>query len=175
MAKYPVLFAGQRFTASLAGSMEADFYLKTTATARASTTTATDDPDLQVPVVVGEVSLIEFYVKYASSTSATALLKTQWGFPAGTTGNRQVGGAGSGATDGSADNMASHWGVHGSGTAEVYGARGTSGQQLWLYEWAVVTVGATAGNVTFQWAQNVSNAASTSVVNGSLARRTRFA
>jgi len=174
MSKYPVLYAGQRFTATLAGAMEPDWYVKTSATTRASTTTPTDDPDLVIPVVAGEVCLCEFYVKYASSTSATALLKTQWSLPAGTSGNRQVTGPGSGATDSGADNMLSHWGVHGSGTPEVYGARSTGGQQLWLYEWAIVTVGATSGNVALQWAQNVSNAAGTSVVNGSYAKHTRI-
>lgn len=176
MSKFPVLFAGQRFTATLAGQMEPDYYVKGAATARASTTTVTDDPDLVIPVLAGEVCLCEFWVKYNSPAITTPpLLKTQWGSPSGTSFNRQVTGPGSASPgDSGADNIGSHWGVHGQATAETYGPRGTGGQQLWLMEWAVVTVGGTAGNITLQWAQTVSNTNPVTVANGSFARHTRI-
>lgn len=175
MAKFPVLFAGQRFTASLAGQMEPDYYYKANSTARSSTTTRTDDPDLIVPVLANEVCLIEFYVKYLSPAITTTVdIITGWGLPAGTTSNRNVQGAGSGSSNTGADNMTSHWGVHGSATTEQYGDRGTTGSSLWLYEWSIVSVGSTAGNVSFQWAQATSNTNAVQVTGGSFARHTRI-
>lgn len=175
MSKFPVLFAGQRFTATLAGQMEPDYYVKNSNTSRASTTTATDDPDLIIPVLAGEVCLCEFYVKYLSPAITTPpLLKSQWGLPTGTSANRNVQGAGSTSNDSGGDNMTTHWGVHGNTTGESYGWRSTTGASLWLYEWSVVTVGATAGNVSFQWAQSASNTNAVQVTAGSFARHTRL-
>lgn len=175
MSKFPVLFAGQRFTAALAGQMEPDYYVKNTATARASNITTVDDPDLVIPVVAGEVCLCEFWVKYNSpAVSSPPTLKTTWGSPTGTAFNRQVTGAGSAETNGNADSMLSHWGVHGQGTGESYGARGAGGQQLWLLEWAIVTVGGSAGNITFQWGQTTSNTNPVTVNSGSYAKHIRL-
>ena len=174
MAKYPSIGVGTRVTSTLLNAMLPDIYLKTGTTTRTSTTTLADDPDLIVPVEANGIYLIQFWVKYSGTTTSSALIKTGWSVPSGTSFNRQVMGPGSGATDTGADNMSSHWGVHGSATAETYGGRGTTGNQLWLMEWATVTVGSTAGNVGFQWAQNVSSATGSTVNAGSYARVERW-
>lgn len=175
MSKFPVLFAGQRFTATLAGQMEPDYYIKNSNTARASTITPTADPDLTIPVLVGEVCLCEFYVRYNPPAITTPpLLITQWTLPAGTTVSRQVGGPGSAASEANADNQASRWGVHGSTSSVTYGSRVATGNSLWVYEWSIVTVGAVAGNVALAWAQSVSSASAVTVAAGSFARHTRI-
>jgi hypothetical protein len=162
MAKYPVLFAGQRFTASLAGQMEPDYYRKLTSTTRQSNAGSSSDPDLSVPVAAGGVYIVEFYIKYVTTTAAG--FRTLWNVPSGTTGNRQVQGLADPALD------ATRSGVHGFGTQIAYGSRNGITLQTWAYEWAEVSVGATAGAVALGWGQNASTAVATAVVNGSFAR-----
>jgi hypothetical protein len=169
-----VLYAGQRFTAALAAQMQPDWYVKGTGTTRASTTTFADDPDLIVPVLANKVYLIEFWVKAAALAAAD--IKTIWNVPAGTTGNRQVVGPGSTAADAGADNITSRWGVHAFATSIAYnGVRDSAANQFWFKEWAIVTVGATAGNIALQWAQVTSNATGSVVAAGSYARSTQTA
>jgi hypothetical protein len=172
MAKFPVLFAGQRFTATLAGQMEPDYYRKTSATTRASTTTTTSDPDLSIPVDANTIVICEFFIKYATTTAAG--FKTLWNVPSGTSGNRQVQGLGTGAVDNSTTSFTARSGVHGFGTSITYGSRNDVSLQVWAYEWAEVTVGATAGAVAIGWGQNASTAVNTAVFAGSFARKTQI-
>lgn len=180
MAQYGAFSVFQRVTADALNALIPDVYYKSGSTSRASTTTVVDDPDLIVPVQANELCLIEFYVKYSGGTTGTAPgtgpgIRTHWGVPSGTTTNRQVTGPGSGATDSAANNISGHWGVHGTATDEDYGWRSTTGSSLWLYEWAVVQVGSTAGNISFQWAQTTSGTSPVLVTGGSFARHTRYA
>lgn len=177
MAKYPVIAVGDLVTADLLGSMLPDWYYKSVTTTRASTTVLADDPDLVIPSVPSSGTfLIEFYVKYGTvAGGGTAGIKTAWNVPAGTSVNRQVMGSGSTATDANADNVTSRWGVHGFTTAIQYGTRGAVVNQQWAYEWAVVIMGGTAGNIALQWAQNTSNVTGSTVNSGSYAKSTRIA
>jgi hypothetical protein len=170
---YPSIAVGQRITADLLTSMLPQTVYKSGTTSRSSTTTLADDPDLVLALPANAVGLVEFFVKYGDATGV--LIKTDWNQTGISSVNRQVMGAGSTASDGSADNMASHWGVHGFTTTSVYGTRTVTGNQLWLYEWSFVTVGAANATVAFQWAQNASSATAISVVSGSFARWTRYA
>lgn len=174
MAKFPILFAGQRFTASLAGQMEPDYYRKTVATTRASTVTTLSDPDLSVPVDAGGLYLIEFFIKYASTTVAG--FKTVWNVPAGATTGRQVQGLAAPAVDATPSGTAfsTRAGVHGFATAITYGDRNNIALQAWAYEWADVSVAATAGAVALGWGQVTSTAVATAIGVGSFARRTQL-
>lgn len=174
MAKYPILFAGQRFTASLAGQMEPDYYRKLTSTTRASNAGSTSDPDLSVPVDAGGVYIIEFWMKYVTTTAAG--FRTLWNVPSGTTGNRQASGLADPALDAtpSGTTFSMRSGVHGFGTQLTYGSRNSISLQIWAYEWAEVTVGASAGSVAIGWGQAASTAVATAMINGSFAKRVQI-
>lgn len=177
MAKYPVIAVGDLVTADLLGSMLPDWYYKSVTTTRASTVALADDPDLLVPSVpAAGTFLIEFYIKHASvALPATAGIKTAWNVPAGASGLKSITGSGSTQNDASADNVASRWGVHAFTTAIAYGSRLAVANQQWAYEWAVVIMGGTAGNIALQWAQNTSNVTGSTVNSGSYAKSTRIA
>lgn len=180
MAKYPDIQVGDLWTADLASSMLPDVIRKTASTTRSSTTGALADPDLTVPVVANGIYIIEFWVKYATTTAAG--FHTQWVVPSGTSGNRNVliGLGATSGTTGAVDNtpsgtvFATHEGVHGFTTTVNYGSRNDVTLQVNLMEWAEVTVGSTAGNVAIGWGQAASVAVNTVVVSGSYAKAVRI-
>ena len=174
MSNYPTIGVGTRVTSTLLTSMQPNWYLKAANTTRTSTTTVADDPDLSVAVEANGIYYVKFEIKFEGLAAAD--FKTQWSVPSGATGNRNVNGPGSTAADSNADNLSSKWGVHGLATAVTYNcARDSASLQQWCQEWAVITVGATAGNVSLAWAQGTSNATGTVVVAGSLATTWRIA
>jgi hypothetical protein len=174
--QYPVIAAGQRITTNLLNAMIPVVIRKPSSTARTSTTTLADDPDLTFQLAANSVYFVEFMIKYATpGASGTAGFKTGWTVPSGASGNRTSVGAGSAATDTGADNMATHTGVHGYATAETYGSRLTSTtNQLWLIETSTVNT-SSAGTCAFQWAQQTSNASATTVFSDSIMRITQLA
>ncbi len=174
MARYPVLYAGQRWTATLASQLQDDVYRKTGTTTRASNTGVAADPDLAVTVEAGGIYLIYMRFKYASTTAAG--FHTQWVVPTGATGNRNTLGLGDGAADNTPSGTAfsMHQGVHGFTTTVNYGTRNSVSLQVWAEEWAEVTVGANAGTVALGWGQVVSTAVNTVVAAGSIATGMRI-
>ncbi len=177
MAKYPAWVVGQRVTADLLSAMQADVVVKTTSTVRASNTTLSADPELVVSVDANATYLIEFHVWYATTTAAS--FKTSWTVPAGvTTSNRDMLGLGPDtAVDAtpSSTAFATRAGVHGYATTLPYGSRNSVSLQLQAIETAIVNTGATAGTISFNWAQFVLTAVNTTVAAGSWARATRLA
>jgi hypothetical protein len=173
VSQYPVIAAGDLITGALMRAMLPDYIVKAASTARASTTTFADDPELSIPVVAGEVCWLEFYLMFASLAAAD--LKTQWSVPAGTTGNRRVLGPGSAAADANADNIATRLGVHvAAGSTTYSGVRDSASNFFQVVETGLLTIGGTAGNVVMQWAQNTSNATATTLAAGSFVRKTRL-
>jgi len=95
-------------------------------------------------------------------------LRTNWSVPSGTTGNRECMGPSqtnaANANDGIVLDM--RWAVHGYGTDVAYtDPRNSTGLHTFLEEQSMVSMGSTAGPITLQWAQNVSNATGT-VIQG---------
>lgn len=164
MAQFPVITAGTRLTADLLNSMLPNYVIKPADTARASTVTATTDPDLVTgTLVAGGVYIIEFRIQFAALQAAG--IRTQWLVPSGATGSKDAMGPAAGATaNASGDTSDLRWAVHGAGTAVLYtDVRNSVSSSQVINERGVITIGATAGTVALQWAQNVTNATGTVV------------
>lgn len=143
------------------------YALKTADQARNSSTTLTDDTELTVPVVASAKYALDLFLYY----DATAGVDIKFGFtfPAGAT-----------LTFGGICYL-----VGGSFTIAMLRAqRATSGSTTLAASGGTtphtridgtLITGATAGDLTLQWAQNTSNAAATTVKTDSLLRLTRFA
>ena len=137
-------------------------------TARASTIALANDADLVVPgPAVNAVYEFEAFLFYTGNTQGTSDLKFQWSVPAGaslhytaqwisTGGTVQVG---AGHFDG--DHIAA--GTNGAGGYRAVTMKGT------------LIMGATAGALQLLWAQNTSNATSTTLREGCWVRVRRLA
>lgn len=182
--RYPVIHAGQDIDADTINAMIPMIVSKPSATARASTTTLADDPDLTVQLEANSTYFVEFHIHYAALDAAK--IKTQWTVPSGATGNRCVIGmgedgyawttaeAGLGATDAdAARNTLGRFGVHNYGTTVIYGTRDHATNQAYAQETATV-VTSSAGTLALSWAQNTSNATATTVYDTSLMRVTKI-
>jgi hypothetical protein len=132
-------------------------------TLRSSTTTTTDDPHLTFSAEANSAYFIQLFLFISSTT--TADFKCAWTVPSGAAGLRWVLGEAVGGTDYATTTMRTS--THQPGTDVPLGGHSTSlfnGVQ----ETAVFTTGATAGPITFKWAQNTSDANQTGVRLGSL-------
>lgn len=136
--------------------------VKTTDTSRSNNAAYSDDPHLVIPVLANTVYSVDMYGVYQAG--ATGLFKVQFALPSGAT---MAGG--SWHYDPGADEWAAT-AIQESTTpyAMVAGLAGTTNFPFRLQ--ASLHVGANAGNLAFQWAQNVSNATPTIVRKGSWLR-----
>lgn len=154
------------------------FRYKAANTDRASTTTFADDPDLTCALDASAVYRVEFWLHFAAidqvSGSPAGRFKTMWNVPAGWTGNRSAVGPDQGAILSSTSSGGQgRWGVHNFSTSATYGDRdSTTNLAFALEEGTIFTT--TAGTVTLQWAQAVSNASATRLAQGSVLRVTRI-
>lgn len=165
MSQFPVIYAGQRITATLLTSMEPINVWKTNNTDRASTTTVTDDPDLTVTLEANATYRAVFYLHYAATD--TARFKTQWTVPSGATGNRTAVGADQGVIlSGTSSGGTGRYGVHGYTTACTYGTRNDNTFLCSAIEEAVLTT-TSAGTLAIQWAQATSSATASRLGAGS--------
>lgn len=165
---------GQRLTADLLNANVVDFMpttlTKTAATARASTVTPTDDPELSgIALGVGtwEIDFRGFSTMVAATTNG---IRTRWGFT-GTAAdaNRLCFGAGSGNTAGAAsvtlvNAIARPWLSQDSIYSIASGAGLSYAGFREVVSEFVVTV---AGNFSIQWAQQTSNASTVSLMQSS--------
>lgn len=142
--------------------------MKASSTARASTTTVADDPDLALTLGPGTWD-IAVRLRYNGDSGAD--LKVRYGLSGVTAVTRECVGPPVASTDvnSTSVNMASF----GTSTEVVYGCESTSSNAV-LREWIVVTV-ATAGTITLQWAQNSTSTTATTVLSGSRMIATRIA
>lgn len=172
MAQYPSIAAGDELTAELLLSMLPRFVVKAANTTRTSTATPADDTELTLPVEANATYFVEFFLYYSAINAEQ--FRTEWSVPTGTTGNRNVIGAGSTANQSSLDNVSGRFGIHGYATNVIYGTRNST-NQCYAVETATVTTGGTSGNVTLQWAQGTSGSTGTVLYAGSMMRVTRLA
>jgi hypothetical protein len=124
---------------------------------RQSITTPTNDTDLTVALLANATYIVRFYGIIASPS--TADFRTAWSVPSGATGLKYCLGPNPTATSRDATTMRT--GAHGHTTQVDYGLEspGFSGIQ----EHGVVSTGATAGNMSIQWAQVASVASNTTM------------
>lgn len=173
MSQFPDLAASDDFTVELLRQMIPNYIIKSGSESATSDATLNDDSDLICPVEANATYHVKFNVFAAATT--TADIKTAWSVPSGAGGLRKVSGPGSTAADGSADNVAGKFGVHGFTTEITYsGVRNSNTLQFWILEEALVIVSATAGDVIFRWSQATSNATA-SIVYASWAEFRRVA
>lgn len=174
MAQYPTVLAGDRLSAQIEMAQVPVTLYKAANTDRASTITLVDDPDLTASLAANAVYRIEFYLHMGAATAGD--VQTMWTVPAGATGNRSaVGPASAEAGTVNADPTTIRMGVHGYGTAVVYGSARTTNTNLWFaLEESIVTT-TTAGTCAIQWAQAVSNATASRMGAGSYMVVTRLA
>jgi hypothetical protein len=158
----------------LSGGFPAMMRYKTGDTSRSSATTGatyTDDPDLAVPVLANAVYVVELE---ANLTIGAGNFKQQWTWPAG----GRLGAIAFAYNNGTVA-FASSWQRLAATTTSPGGAvtgvsGGGAGGTPWRYK-ATLEVASTAGVLTWQWAQDASNAANTTVERGSWMRVTRCA
>jgi len=175
MAKYPQILAGQRITSTMLRDMLPEVIVKPSTTARASTTTLANDPDLQMTLSANAMYFVEFEILAAATN--TADFKTEWTVPSGSTGLKAVlGPSSSASTQSTADPTTVRMGCHQFGTDIVYaGVRDDNSLAFYCREWGVVTTSSTGGTLALAWAQGTSNATATQVFGGSVMRVRRVA
>lgn len=158
MTTYPPLASGTRLTGSLLRSMVPSTFFKQTATPRNTTTTLANDPELAgIPLATG-LYRIHFY-GFMTQASTTPKLKGRWGFT-GTWNNpdRNVIGPGQSNTAAPTDAASANFaGAQATGQDVIVS---TSTSVVWSSwrETATNVFVTVAGNLSYQWAQSVSNA-----------------
>lgn len=164
MAQYPDVNGGARVDDAFLSSMLDNFIIKPADAPGRTVATLVSDPDLVFPVEANALYDVEFVVRFAALQAAG--LRTGWGVPSGTSGNKLCGGPGSAnVTQADANTTEMRWAIHGYPTAVLYtDPRNSLGLQSWAWERSLLAVGATAGNVSLQWGQATANATG-SVIN----------
>ncbi len=132
--------------------------VKTGDTSRANTAAYAADPHLQIPVAANTTYVIE--AKGVYQAGATGSLKFQMSFPSGATME-----AGSWEYDPGTDEWAATIMALTSPASFVIGLVGTGGNLPFRLN-GTLFVGANAGTLTLDWAQNVSNATATILRKG---------
>lgn len=164
MAQYPVVGGGTEVNDQFLSDMIDNYVIKNAdATPRTNSTIAAD-PDLTFSVVANAVYAVQFHIRWAGLQAAG--LRTSWTVPTGTTGNKDCAGPGSAnVVQADANTTEMRWAVHGYSTVVLYtNPRNSVSLQTFCDEYALLSVGSTAGSVTLNWAQNVTNATGTLVV-----------
>lgn len=173
MATYPPLYAGQRFTAALATSMLPLEALKTASTDRTSTTTVTADPELVLAVEANAEYIFEFYLRVGGNT--TGKIDIQMTTPSGGSGSYGLTRLSTAAAADSGDPTEVRTSTRiAFGVETTFNPISTTAHQT-LNGGGRLYVGATAGNFSIDWAQNVSNATATTMHADSWIRLKRVA
>ncbi len=160
---YPTLAAGQRLTASLLRSMQAQVVRKTADTSRSATTTAADDPHLVFDVEANAVYTMWGWIKYFADP--TPDIQFKFVGPTGALGEWAWNPPGSGTAASSTAGYSIR-----TETNDINVARagyGTSDTQMYTPVSGCWRIGSTAGTIAFQWAQNSSNATASIVYTDS--------
>ncbi|WP_425244858.1 hypothetical protein [Streptomyces sp. NEAU-NA10] len=157
MSQYPQIFAGDLLDADLLMSMLPIQARKSVSTPRASTTTATADPELQAQVAANAEYGFAAYIRY--SGDQTGDFKCAFTGPSGSSGSwgaRTMSTGATLATD-SSDAIRTPIGA----TKSIGNISTTAGQTINVQGRLITS--STAGTFSFDWAQNVSNATATVV------------
>ena len=157
MAQYPDVNGGARVDDAFLSAMLDNYVIKPADAPPRTAATLVSDPDLVFPVEANALYDVEFVVRFAALQAAG--LRTGWGVPAGTTGNKLVAGPGSAnVAQADANTTDMRWAVHGYATAVLYtDPRNSVTLQSWIWEKGLLAVGSTAGNVSLQWGQATAN------------------
>lgn len=147
-------------TAANGGLWSEQMYYKAANQTFATQTTLQSDVDFIVPVVANATYVIDGYFIYTSNS--TALFKGAWSLPAGAIGNWCPAAPPAATTTG---NNSALFDQAFSMAGTVSFGYGTS--SVAFHAKGVIVVGATAGNVVWQFAQSVSNAVLTGMAAGS--------
>lgn len=173
MARYPALYAGQRFTAEVASSMLPLFAAKSGSTDRTSTTAVTADPELQVELEASAEYEFSFMLRIGGNQ--TGRIDIQMTTPAGATGSYSCTRLVSTATADSGDATEVRSSTRISYNVETtFSPISTSAHQVLIGTGRVIT-SSTAGTFSIDWAQNVSNATATTMHSDSFIKFTRIA
>jgi hypothetical protein len=168
----PVIAAGSRLLAEtleawravINGKITGGIKTKTADTTRASTTTYAADPHLVIAVAANTRYIVEVHGVYQAAV--TPQIKFQMTFPSGTLD------AGSWEYDPGTDDWQANVSVSSASPASfVVGLAGTGGNVPFRLTGSLA-VGATGGNLSLDWAQNVSNATGTILRKGTWLRVT---
>jgi hypothetical protein len=166
VARYPVLYAGQRFTAELATAMEPDVYNKDNSEVRASTTTLNNDAELQaIPLAVGEYK-VRMGLNLTGGSGGIAI-KTQWAFT-GTWNNpiRRCDGPTSANTVAPSGTMLLQHATYTANSNCIYGLY-TGNAYTIVKEECFQVIVTVAGSLSLAWGPNTSSATSGGVMQGS--------
>jgi hypothetical protein len=149
------------------GAYAATLTRKTADTVRNSAgtgTTLTDDPHLVVPLLANTLYHIQGVLFYTSAANAD--IKIAWIYPAATSVDLACVGGAVGSTGATASGS---WQTYddASGTAYITGLGGIDSQKAHILVSGLVEVGANAGNLTLQWAQQTAQATDTTLHNRS--------
>lgn len=169
---YPTWVGGQDITADLLNAMLPKVVRKTADTSRASTTTATADPELTISLEANAVYIWDGWLKYFADPAAD--LTVDFTAPTGTLGEWVGFAAGSG-TSGVA--VTTGYSIR-TETNDIQQGRnyyGTTDSQHGLLLRGTIRVGSTAGTFSLDWAQGTSNATATVVYTDSWLRFQRIA
>lgn len=179
MARYPVIYAGQRITGSLLQSMLPDVIMKAVNEDRVTTTTFTADSELTTTLDANATYHVTMYIQFAATDAAG--FQTQWIIPTGATGSRSgFGAAYELSSTNAATSQAANGGYHRSGihaltTTVRYGTRNSASNQAITIEEGTVITGSSGGTLALAWAQAVSSASATRVGAGSTMHIRRIA
>ena len=163
--KFPVLYAGQRWTATLAASLETDMVFKAADLSRISTVTVANDPDLTLSGPAGTFN-IGFKCIYTSA--AAPGLRLCWG-STGTivSGHRACVGNTTGTAY--ASTVSRYRAVPAASiTSTELGYGQTAAEIAIAWEEAPGMVFSTAWSITLKWAQVTSTATNLTLVAGSM-------
>lgn len=170
----PIIAAGSRLLAEtlatwrtvINGKVTGGLKIKQTDTTRTSTTTYTNDPHLVITGLAASTRyIVECHGVYQAAV--TPQIKFQMTFPAGATMD-----AGSWEYDPGTDDWQANASVSSASPAAFVAGLAGTGANVPFKLTGALTMGATAGDLALQWAQNVSNATGTILRKGTWLRVT---
>ena len=134
--------------------------IKPANTSRNTTTTVTSDPDLTLPLAASSTYDIRMLVNYDGGATGASDIKWTFTVPAGATGiyvaaHQNISGVYAGA-------FVNNW-TDGPGLSATQANTNGLGNNLGIFFNGILAVAGTAGNLTFQWAQNTSSGTNTRV------------
>lgn len=163
MTTYPDMAAGRRITGALLRSMVEDVTRKTTQTARTSTTTVTNDPELSgiaLPVGLHYIKVVTFFSMATGNSGVDC--KIAWAFTGTASGFRGGDGPATASTDHNNTTMQTRGASF--ATENTYGLSNTNYHTIREEGLLDVSV---AGDFSIKWSQSVSSATAVNLNVGS--------
>ncbi|WP_445520428.1 hypothetical protein [Streptomyces sp. NEAU-174] len=150
---------------AVTGAGQERYVIKPSDTARTSVSTVADDPHLTATVVAGGIYLIRFVVFATTADPTSTDIRTAWNVPSGSTGLKLMHGSGDTAADfGSGTNTRGRFAGRQYSTTGSYQSEASA---VAILEESIITIGGTAGSVTLQWSQTVSDTDAVTVLANS--------